>query len=558
MEGETGIGSYRIDAEIAHSSICTIYKAWEPRLDRPVLIKKLHPQMSREEDIRKRFEREAQVCARVKHENIVDIYSYQVDENATMLVMEFVEGQSLGEMLTKRGRIEWRAWLSMLAGVLKGLAHAHSKGVTHRDVKPDNLLVTNDGRIKITDFGLAVIADSSRMTMQGAVVGTPAYLPPEQVSSGTFDHRGDLFSVGATFYEALTGVSPFSGSSFSETLKKILTYSPPAPSTLIPEVPADIDQVLARLLEKQASRRYASAEQALEDVKKIAAQKGVELESGAVKQALTDAGAIDRLPALTLRPPKRSWTHRAGVPLVAAAGLITLGLLLILPPGGQKERSDKVSSGFIAQIVKQTREAEALKKPAPASVDTIILPQKPPEPVSGGDEKTRPQPNKTEPVARREHEQPTGVTTTPTTPGRLVLTSKPWANVTIDNIPYGQTPLPKPPELTSGKHLVALTNPEFPVSFVETVEIKPGENTILDVNLWSLVGIVNIKSVKPWAEVFIDGVSYGMTPRARPIILPFGRHKVELRNPGYKTWHEDIELTPAQSNFDIAVTLLEK
>jgi len=561
MEGETGIGPFRIDAEIAHSSICTIYRAWEPSLDRPVLIKKLHPQMAREEDIRKRFEREAQVCARVKHENIVDIYSFRADEEVTMLVMEFVEGQSLGELLAKRGRIEWKTALIMLAGVLKGLAYAHGKGVTHRDIKPDNLLVSDEGKIKITDFGLAIIADSAKMTMQGAVVGTPAYLPPEQVSGGTYDYRGDLFSTGVTFYEALTGTSPFSGQSFSETLKKILTYSPPGPSTLLPDIPPEFDQILARLLEKQPTKRYATADQALEEVKRFALQKGITLEPVAVQQSLGSSGSSPRLMVVTPLPPSRKSPLEITAAIAFGIVILAAFLFLILTPVPDDTNSFEVSPKYLEDVqgaISSTFERRNSTRLIP--LDSIIKPieekiqAKEPDSGTRLGGATRPV---SESASRTNKPNVQKETAASTAPGKLVLTCKPWGNVTIDNIPFGQTPLSAPLELSPGSHLVALANPEFPSPFVQTVQIQSDSVTSIDVNFWNLAGVVNVRSVRPWAEIYIDGTSYGSTPRAKPIIVPFGRHVIELKNPAYKVWTEEVVLDANNANLDLTVILEE-
>jgi serine/threonine protein kinase len=566
MEDKGRIGPHRIDAEIAHSSICTIYKAYEENLDRPILIKKLHPQMSREEDIRKRFEREAQVCARVKHENIVDIYSYNADPDATYLVMEFVQGQSLGDLISKRGRVEWQAALVMLSGVLKGLGHAHAKGVTHRDIKPDNLLVSDAGQVKITDFGLSTIADTSRMTMQGAIVGTLAYLPPEQVSGGTFDFRGDLFSVGATFYEALTGVSPFSGANFSETLKKILTYAPPPPSSLIAEIPPEFDQILARLLEKQPSKRYATAEQALEDVKRLAVQKGINIEAAAIQSVMESSNGSGRLSAATPLPPAaQPIAHSAQFAAILVAGLVVVLIFLFYPsakrmlPGG-----GSVSSGFISSVQNSVTKAQEQRSQPPSASPTLPDSSLIRSPVIS----TAPAPNiavlpKVQDKAIIQESQAAPKREPPPLPvsiasGHLKLTSRPWATVSIDNVSYGQTPLIAPVELAPGRHLIALTNPEFPVSFVENVEIKPDESTTVEVNLWKLVGVVQVMSVKPWAEIFVDGASYGTTPRAKPIILPFGKHIIELKNPAYKVWTQETVFDSKNLSLDIAVTLETK
>ncbi len=557
MEAPGGLAPYRIDAEIAHSSICTIYRAYEENLGRPVLIKKLHPQMAREEDIRKRFEREAQVCARVKHENIVDIYSYRADADATFLVMEFVEGESLGDLLKRQGRIEWQVALTMLAGVLKGLAHAHSKGVFHRDIKPDNLLVSQDGRIKITDFGLSTIADSASMTVQDAVVGTPAYLPPEQVSGGKFDHRGDLFSVGVTFYEVLTGSAPFSGQTFSETLKKILTYSPPSPSTFIPEIPQEFDQILAHLLEKQPSKRAGSADGVFEEVKKLAHMKGVELDHATVMDSLHSVENGSASKSVIPLPAMQSGMAKRALPVWALGLTVAMvAIMLFMVPSRSKLVGDGLPK-LKESILDASRNIASSVKLRQSKMsrgdfsDGSVLPT----PETGkpkSDTHNIPLDNSTKSPpspAINAH------VTVPTTPGQLTLTTRPWAMVTIDNISYGQTPLTGAIELSPGEHLITLNNPEFPTPFTETVNVPSGGTATLDANLWDMVGVVQVLSVKPWAEIVVDGISYGLTPRAKPIIVTFGKHVIELHNPAFKVWSDEIDFQVGSKAVELNVQL---
>lgn len=520
--------------------------------------------MAREEDIRQRFEREAQVCARVKHENIVDIYSYRADADATFLVMEFVQGESLGDLLKRQGRIDWQVALAMLAGVLKGLAHAHAKGVYHRDIKPDNLLVSEDGRIKITDFGLATIADSSRMTVQDAVVGTPAYLPPEQVSGGKFDLRGDLFSVGVTFYESLTGTSPFSGQSFSETLKKVLTYSPPPPSTLIPEIPPEFDQILAHLLEKQPSRRAGSADIVLEEVKKLAQMKNVHLESLTVAGSLVSGpnGSSAKLPVSL--PSSHSQSMQRIVPVWAFGITIALlAMMIFLIPNREALVGDGLPK-LKNSVYEQVRESIDAARQAGISAQAPVLSDDANKKavtgrINDGSPSTNrtelPKPTEKEPLAPGKNPAKTENVINPNSPGKLMITCRPWAFVTIDNTPYGQTPLTGHIELLQGDHSVTLTNPEFPTPFTTTITIKPDEVTNLDANLWDIVGVIQIISVKPWAEIVVDGISYGLTPRAKPILVPFGNHIIELRNGDFQTWRQEIELTTGNKVVEVNVQL---
>lgn len=572
MEEQGRLGAYRIDAELSNSTICSVYRAFEEDLARPVLIKKLHPQVAREDDIRSRFEREAQVCAKVKHENIVDIYSYHAKPELTMLVFEFVEGLPLDEVIVRYGHIELTVGLSMLAGILKGLAHAHSHKVLHRDLKPANILISTRGQAKISDFGLATVENAPKLTQQGMVVGTPAYMPPEGVSGGEVDERSDLFSLGATFYEVLTGVSPFYNSTFSGTMNKILNDTPPPPSSIIKEIPPELDRIILKLLEKQQKKRYPTAELALADITHLADREEISLSAKSVEEYLKTPASADQMqqsaedrPPLTkaeklFLPP---WSIWSGVGL-----LILIAVYLIWsPPGSETDGPVSMHRELLldtSSVVLATNEIPGSEQisgktlipehPVEISDTRDIIEQR-----SRSDERF-PAGGQNKPVISGElkpdqraatpDNNPGPIRNQPqmeidTTSGRLQIICRPWAEVSIENVSYGQTPLTDAISLSPGDHQVVLTNSAFPTPVVRTVSIEPDREFLLDINLWDYFAVIQALSVKPWAEIFVDGVSYGYTPRSKPIITTFGKHKIELRNPTSKTWSK---ITTIDSN----------
>lgn len=567
------IGPYRVQEELAHSSICSVYRAYEETLSRPVLIKKLHPQMAREEDIRNRFEREAHVCAQVKHDNIVAIYGYHTEPEETMLVLEFVEGLSLGQLITLHTSIPWQPALVILSGVLKGLAFAHGKNVIHRDIKPDNILISIDGQVKISDFGLASIEDAPKLTRQGMVVGTPAYMPPEQVSGSTIDNRSDLFSLGATFYEALTGTCPFYGENFSEIMKKVLNAHPHKPSVVISDIPPELDQIILRLLEKHPSRRYATADHALQDVRSLATQRNVNLEPETVKEYLTipdDASATGVRSSSTIPTPGplRRWYSWRPLAYIGAAAIIGALLIpginreLLRPPTRPASRiripaiETQETAPKSAVINGQTKSGKDLPITASQSankgsvpqVAEIVQPYKVTEKSAKEGLTIKPESDVAQAGEQRLEDL--------TVPGKLYVSTNPWSTVTVDNTTIGQTPLTAAIELSAGEHQIVFDNDQFPNPVSETVHIKPGDEQRLDIDLWSYFAVIRILSVKPWAEIIIDDVSYGETPRARPIILPFGKHDIQLRNPDYETWHKTIDLKRGDSQLELSVDLV--
>ena len=581
MEKISRLGSYRIDDELAHSNICTVYRAFEESLGRPVLIKKLHPQMAREDDIRIRFEREAQVCAQVKHENIVDIYGFQADPDETMLILEFVEGSSLGDLISTGEPIPWAPTLVMLYGVLKGLAFAHSKSVIHRDIKPDNILISTSGQAKISDFGLATLEDAPKLTRQGMIVGTPAYMPPEQITGKAIDHRSDLFSLGATFYEVLTGTSPFYADNFSEIMKKVLNAHPQKPSAIIPEIPPEFDQIILRLIEKQPTKRYATADQALQDVKKLADQTGVLLEPETIGDFLkipdtTQTGVRKSSTSMPRPAPTKRLNLTLSTWILVAIGGLAIIAALLLPDAGYNLMlpAARISPQIYPVNIRQTTET-GLQQPLDEYITGV---DERPGVTSGSDvsiknDVSRKQAISEEPISEGTGEEviAAGSAVTEThpdyssaedvgipLPGQLFISSDPndpWATVIIDNEKIGDTPLTGSIELSAGVHQIVFVNDQFPAPVLETVIIEPGAEQRLNVNLWSYFAIFWIRSAKPWAEVFIDGISYGYTPLKKPIILPLGRHEVELWNPDYKPWQQTYNITRGDPAVEISVTL---
>jgi len=579
MEKVSQLGHYRIDSELAHSNICTVYRGFEASLGRPVLIKKLHPQMAREDDIRNRFEREAQACAQVKHENIVDIYGYYAEPDQTMLVLEFVDGPSLAELVAAGEHIPWKPALAILHGVLKGLAYAHSKSVIHRDIKPDNILISKQGKVKISDFGLATLEDAPKLTRQGMVVGTPAYMPPEQITGSTIDQRSDIFSLGATFYELLTGTSPFFADNFSEIMKKVLHANLQKPSAVIPDIPTEFDQIILRMIEKQPTKRYASAEQALLDVRRLAEQYAVPLHTEAVREFLSSTLPADsawKRKSTTL-PIPAPIKRRKSVWRYVAAGAALIAVVLIVYGISSQKRPPEMLPPSVEKVTgNETAAEKVVSQPPESEVRTIAQDR-----TSENERRANTQTETTEPetqVARIDPRIKTPPVQKPLTdinnirntqspaqqsgnkaiqqqPGWLNISTRPWATVIIDNETIGNTPLTSAVELSPGEHQLVLVNDQFPTPVVESISIEPGSEKKISIDLWSYFAVINIRSVKPWAEIFIDKVLYGETPLAKPIILPPGRHEIELRNPDCQTWRKTVNINRGDPPEEISVVL---
>lgn len=215
-----------LDKKISESATTCVYRAFDDTLGREVLLKVLHRHLAHDDHVRERFVREARACASLRSENIVQIYDLRQFDESPAIIMEYVPGQSLKDVVAEGTQRTFAFAEKVAVHVLRGLAAAHAQGIIHRDIKPGNILVSATGLVKITDFGLAQVSVAPTLTTEGMVVGTPAYLAPEILQGETADARTDLFSLGATLVEILTGKQLFDGTTYSECLNRISRFKP--------------------------------------------------------------------------------------------------------------------------------------------------------------------------------------------------------------------------------------------------------------------------------------------------------------------------------------------
>jgi eukaryotic-like serine/threonine-protein kinase len=301
-------GCYRIDAPIGAGGMGEVYRATDSKLGREVAIKILPKEMALDPGRPARFHREARAVAALNHPNVVTLYSVEECEGIHFLTMEMVNGHSLDRVISGSGLsveriVEFGCTLS------EALAVAHEKGIIHRDLKPPNVMVTNDGRLKVLDFGLAkeIEAESSNgatltsapRTQIGTVIGTPAYMSPEQASGRTLDHRTDIFSLGVILHEMSTGRRPFDGASSAELVSSILRDTPPLVTDVRADLPGDLARVIRRCLEKDPRHRFQTARDVGNEFRDLArnASKGSTAHSStqaplARVSATTGSGAI--------------------------------------------------------------------------------------------------------------------------------------------------------------------------------------------------------------------------------------------------------------------------
>lgn len=237
-------GRYRVDARIAVGGMATVYRALDTRLDRVLALKVMHPTLAADVSFVERFIREAKSVARLAHPNVVQVFDQGTDGSYVYLAMEYVAGCTLRDVLRERGALQPRAALDVLEPVLAALGAAHRAGFVHRDMKPENVLIGDDGRVKVADFGLVRAVDTVTQTT-GSVLGTVSYLAPEQIEHGTADTRVDVYACGVVLYEMLTGGKPHSGDSPAQVIYQHLNADVPPPSAAVPGLPFALDQLVA-------------------------------------------------------------------------------------------------------------------------------------------------------------------------------------------------------------------------------------------------------------------------------------------------------------------------
>ncbi|WP_433138498.1 Stk1 family PASTA domain-containing Ser/Thr kinase [Actinomadura nitritigenes] len=269
LVGQVLDGRYRIESRIARGGMATVYVARDLRLDRTIAIKVMHAGLASDEDFVARFIGEAKAAAALSHPNVVAVYDQRSDGEHVFLVMEYVPGRTLRDALTELGRLGPRAALEIMQPVLAALGAAHRAGLVHRDVKPENVLICEDGTIKVADFGLARAESASKMTKTGMIIGTVGYLAPEQVLQGTADVRSDVYAAGIMLFELLTGRLPHQADTPLAVAYKHVNEVVPPPSSVVPGIPQRVDELVTDATSHDPARRPQDANQYLAEVAEV-------------------------------------------------------------------------------------------------------------------------------------------------------------------------------------------------------------------------------------------------------------------------------------------------
>src|SRR3954469_16878221 len=327
-------GRYRIERRLGSGGMADVYCAYDHQLGRQIALKVLHRRFAEDEQFVERFKREASAAAGLQHPHVVGVYDRGEYDGTYYIAMEYLEGRSLKQIVQEEGPLDPERAIDLVVQILRASRFAHQRGVIHRDIKPHNVIVDEEGRVKVTDFGIAR-AGASDMTETGAIMGTAAYLSPEQAQGHAVSASSDLYSIGIMLYELLTGRVPFDAESAVTIALKQVSEEPVPPRAVNPDVSPELEDVVLRALQKDPARRFTDADDfvaALEGVRDLPSRPDAAQRTGpltGIYPALADYDAA-------VQRARRSWRFWAVLLIVLLAlASIGAGAYLLLKPDEQ-------------------------------------------------------------------------------------------------------------------------------------------------------------------------------------------------------------------------------
>ncbi|MBN2012089.1 serine/threonine protein kinase [candidate division KSB1 bacterium] len=536
------IGKYQLIAELHRGPITTVYKAFQPALNRIVLLKQLNPDLIADTELTRRFRDEGLMLASISHANVLSIFDAEVQDDVPFLVMEFIEGQTLAEHLEVHGPVPVDVAVDILSQLSAGLQALHRCGICHRDIKPDNILISPDGRVKLADLGFAGVAATQH------IQGTPPYMTPETVQSGISDERSDLFSVGVVCYEMLTGENPFAADTIEAIFKRIINVEPLSVKNSRDDVPSTLLEIVERLLQKQPDQRLQSPGEILSELRLLLQQLerfDVKAYWDSPEQYQPIVFSENEVTPLG-ETPVVPQTRKSKV-LYIVVGVVAVAIISAVWFMKQSSVGEKLVSMSEQTFEKPLVPVDSNKAPSAdeniVSINTAKLNQQ-----------TQVAEKKPEIVARVTDKPGTAKTILAIDTSRLValdstvinkieveIETDPRAWVLMNGDTLGIAPVSINLNKDVAEITVSLLCPGFP-TIEKTLHTRALVENMWFVSLWQEVGYLQV-DVQPWGEIWIDGDSLDVTPVSQPIRLAQGSHSLTIRHPHLPARMETIHIT---------------
>lgn len=531
-----------------------VYKSWQTAEKRTVLVKILKPQKTGGDAERiKRFQREGKAMARLDHPNIVDIYDAGAQENYHYLVLEFVHGGNVRQLMDSCGKVTPDILLPLARQILLALQAAHQQQITHRDIKPANILIDHGGQVKLTDFGLARPADTTEVTQPGTILGTLAYLAPEQITGGPPDGRADIFAFGCVMYEMLSGNKAFEGGNVSATLHRILNETPDDIRTLEPQLPEALADFIDRCLAKDPADRWSSANDALLALEGDMLPNELATASPAYRQFFqAHLPAAENLPPAPDRSPETN-RKTSGRRWGMAISAILLILLAIFWFNGDKAQNLPGNASGTDSL--------SFEENQPFASSDSAQTESAPDSSLASNQVTNPLPQKNEEIAIKrpiEENQSTIPSKSQAQPAETLLTASPenqaasltishdaWASIFLNGDSLATNGEETTLDLPPGEHLLRFSHAKFPPHLLE-LNLASGETRSVSWHFAAQIGHLWLE-VHPWAEVYIDDSYRDTTPLSRPLAINSGTRVLELRHPQLQYYRENLTVSPGDT-----------
>ena len=477
-----------------------VYLANHIFLDKKVFLKILNTQTIPDTSITERFKREAKILAQLEHPNIIKVFDFGMFEEYFYISFEYFESENLRELIA-RENLSHETKRNIFIQLVKSLDYAHQKDVIHRDIKPENILLNNKFELKLTDFGLAQDSIDNFITQQYSLVGTPAYMSPEQIQGEKLTLQSDMFSLGITAIELFSGKNPFLGETTNDTINNIISFDKNIYAELLNNLDQDITRILKGLLALKPENRFKSCSEILSILNiqnkypETKPKSTIKKRWLAIVAILVLSGTWIIYNQINLGDPVET-----NIPILHELNVKTNDSLLITKNiaeenNGKTERDDN----YLANVEKKT-----------VKIDEI-----PQSTVSEN--------NTSQPITNK----------TLTEEGELFIKCFPWAKIYLNNEYIETTPLSKNIGLKTGKYLLTLVHPDYP-NYSDSISISDANLSFIEVNLDTLFGYFECQ-VYPWGDLFINGEKKGTTPLTNSIKLVEGTYQLELKNPKYES-----------------------